>query len=259
MTLRSTLKKHTPWPLHYIYRKIYYLPKDLPAALGFLVHATKSPTTFSSRFALICKFYAISYYVDCPHTEHELLTIARRILNLGAHIPGVIVEAGAYHGGSTAKLSLVSRLCNRQLAVFDSFEGMPENNEAHGKSIFGREHHFPKGSHTVAIDEVKSNVARYGDISRCRFYKGWFSDTMPKFKERVAVACINADLVQSTKDCLINLYPLMEKGGIIFSQDGHFPWIIELLNDDAFWQNEVGTAKPKMQGLGTSKLVSIPI
>jgi O-methyltransferase len=259
MSLRSTVKKHLPWPLHYIYRKIYYLPKDLPAAVGFLVHPTKSPTTLVARLKLVYEFYAISYYVDCPHTEHELLAITKRILNLGSHIPGVIVEAGAYHGGSTAKLSLVARLCNRQLAVFDSFEGMPENSEVHGKSIFGREHHFPKGSHTVAIDEVKKNIARFGDIERCRFYKGWFGDTMPKFKEKVAVACINADLVQSTKDCLANLYPLMQKGGIIFSQDGHFPWIIELLEDDNFWQSEIGVEKPLMEGLGSSKLVAISV
>jgi O-methyltransferase len=259
MSLRSTIKRHLPWPLHYIYRKIYYSPKDIPAVFGFLLRTTKYPATFRERLQVIRSFYVISYYIDCPHTEHELLAIAKRILNLSPEVSGVIVEAGAYHGGSTAKLSLVARLCNRQLAVFDSFEGMPENAEAHGKSIFGREHHFPKGSHAVSQEEVEYNVSRYGDISRCTFYKGWFSDTMPKFKERVAVACINADLAQSTKDCLINLYPLMQKGGVIFSQDGHFPWIIELLNDNVFWEHQLGIKKPRMEGLGSSKLVAISV
>jgi len=65
---------------------------------------------------------------------------------------GAIVEAGSFHGGSTAKLSLVAKWCDRQLHVFDSFAGMPANNEAHGKSIYGREHHFPKGSHAVPFE-----------------------------------------------------------------------------------------------------------
>src|SRR5258708_17166590 len=75
-------------------------------------------------------------------------------------------------------------------------------------------------------------------------FRSWFSETMPHFKEKVALACINADLVQSTKDCLRYLYPLMQKGGVIISQDGHFPWIIDLLSDDAFgrmnsaWQSQ---------------------
>ena len=257
MTIRGRFKRITPWPLHYLYRKIYYLPQDFPAAMGLLLHKTKSPTTFGQRFRLVKKFYAISYHVDCPHTENELITIARKILNLGPHIPGAIVEAGAFHGGSTTKLSLVARLANRKFYVFDSFEGMPDNTEIHGKSIYGREHHFPKGSHAVELDEVRSNVKKFGDITRAEFHKGFFGDTMPHFHEPVAVACINVDLVKSTVDCLRYLYPLTSPGGIIFSQDAHFPWIIKLLDDDEFWRREIGIKKPPMEGLGISKFVAI--
>jgi O-methyltransferase len=264
MSLRHTIKTHTPWPLHYIYRKIYYAPQDVPAAFGFLFHGTKSPTTFGERLRLVAAFYKISYYVDCPHTEHELIVISRAILNLGpaSEVPGAIVEAGAFHGGSTAKLSLVARLAGRRFEVFDSFEGMPENAESHGKSIYGREHHFPKGSHAVGLDEVRGNVERYGDANRTQFHKGYFSDTMPGWaakagKNSVAAACINVDLVQSTKDCLHYLYPIVSPGGVIYSQDAHFPWIIELLRDDVFWKKEIGITRPEIDGLGRLKFVAI--
>lgn len=257
MNLRSRIKRYVPWPLHYLYRKVYYAPQDISAALGFVCHGTASPTTFRERLRLIGAFYSISYFVDCPHTEHELIAVARYILNLGG-VQGVIVEAGAFHGGSTAKLSLVAKLAGRELAVFDSFEGMPENTEAGGTSIFGREHHFPKGSHAVGVEVVRENVRKYGDLSRCRFYKGFFSDTLPNFKEPVAAACINVDLVQSTKDCLKYLYPLVQPGGVLFSQDAHFPWIIALLKDASFWEREIGIPKPELKNLGFSKLVAIP-
>jgi len=271
MSLRHTIKTHTPWPLHYIYRKLYYAPQDIPAALGFLFHGTKSPTTFGERLRLIGAFYKISYFVDCPHTEHELIVISRAILNLDpvtAHgtesVPGSIVEAGAFHGGSTAKLSLVARLARRNFEVFDSFAGMPENTEVHGKSIYGRAHQFPKGSHAVGLAEVRGNVERFGDIGRTNFHKGFFSDTMPGFasaaraaKTPIAAACVNVDLVQSTKDCFHYLYPLLSPGGVIFSQDAHFPWIIDLFESDAFWRNEVGIAKPEINGLGKLKFVGI--
>ena len=172
-------------------------------------------------------------------------------------MPGVIVEAGSFHGGSTAKFSLVARLCDRQFHVFDSFAGMPENAEEHGKSIYGREHHFPKGSHAVPFEEVKGNVARYGDASRVHYHKGFFSDTMPDFHEPVAAACVNVDLVQSTRDCYHNLYPLLSPGGIIISQDAHFPWIIDLFESDAFWEKELGIKKPAMPGLGVLKFVTV--
>ncbi|OYV28144.1 MAG: hypothetical protein B7W98_00150 [Parcubacteria group bacterium 20-58-5] len=258
MHLRSRIKRYVPWPLHYLYRKLYYAPQDLPAIAGFLFHTTASPTTFGERLRLVGAFYRISYRVDCPHTEHELITIARAILNLGTNVPGVIVEAGAYHGGSTTKLSLVAKLAKRKLAVFDSFEGMPENTEAGGASIYGREHHFPKGSHAVGLEEVRHNVATYGDSSRVSFHKGWLSDTLKDFTEPVAAACMNVDLAQSTKDCLKYLYPLTSAGGVIFSQDAHFPWIIELLGDAAFWEKELGVPKPVIRNLGSSKFVAIP-
>ncbi len=257
MTFRSWVKRRVPWWVHYSYRKFYYAPKDIFAAFKLIFHNTKSPTTVWERLWLVLKFYVISYYVDCPHTEHELINIARRILDLDSAISGVLVEAGAFHGGSTAKLSLVAKLCKRELDVFDSFEGMPENVEAHGKSIYGREHHFPKGSHAVGLEEVRNNVTQFGDISRVHFHKGFFDVTMPKFKNPVAAACMNVDLVQSTKDCLHFLYPLLVPGGVIFSQDGHFPWIIELLCDERFWADEMHVRKPVMHGLGTSKFVEI--
>lgn len=258
MNLRSRIKRYVPWPLHYLYRKVYYAPQDIPAAVGFVFHPTTSPTTLGERLRLVGKFYSISYYVDCPHTEHELITIARCILNLGDDVRGAIVEAGAFYGGSTAKLSLVAKLCHRELAVFDSFEGMPENNEAYGKSIYGRSHQFPKGSHAVGLEVVRGNVETYGDLRRCRFYKGWLRDTLPTFKEPVAAACMNVDLAQSTKDCLKYLYPLVEPGGVLVSQDAHFPWIIELLRDATFWEREIGVPKPEIKNLGFSKFVIIP-
>lgn len=243
--------------MHYLYRKVYYFPLDLKAVLKLLCHGTKTKTTLGQRWMLVRKFYLISYKVDCPHTENELLTIARDILNIAPDVPGALLEAGAYHGGSTAKLSLVAKLANRDFLVFDSFEGMPANAEAGGRSIFGREHHFPKGSHAVGLEEVRANVRQYGDISRVRFFKGFFQDTLPSLREPIAAACVNVDLKASTEDCIKYVFPLIPKGGLFFSQDGHFPWIIELLRDTGFWEGAMGVPKPKMDGLGTSKLVVI--
>ena len=116
MTLRSRIKRLTPWPLHYLYRKIYYFPQDFPAAMGFLFHATKSPTTFGERFRLVKKFYAISYYVDLTHTlKTELITIARKILDLGPHVPGAIARPA--HSMEAARQSS-AWLRNSQSGIF---------------------------------------------------------------------------------------------------------------------------------------------
>ena len=115
----------------------------------------------------------------------------------------------------------------------------------------------PKVAYCGALEEVKANVAKYGKIDRCRFIQGWFDDTMPHFHEPIATAYIDVDLVSSTKTCLKYLYPLLAPGGILYSQDGHLPLVIEVFDDDSFWENEVGCKKPRMLGLGTSKLITV--
>ena len=80
---------------------------------------------------------------------------------------------------------------------------------------------------------------------------------MPGFQKPVAVGYLDVDLASSTETCLKYLYPVLVKGGALLSQDGHLPWIIELLSDKNFWKKELGIEIPKMQGLGKEKLVII--
>ena len=70
-------------------------------------------------------------------------------------------------------------------------------------------------------------------------------------------AYIDVDLALSTKTCLKYLYPLLQPGGVIFTQDGHLPLVIKVLDNDDFWENEVGYKKPIIKGLYREKLVKI--
>jgi O-methyltransferase len=170
---------------------------------------------------------------------------------------GVIVEAGCYKGGSTAKLSLIAKLLNRELVAFDSFEGLPDNDERHGRSMDGMVADFYAGAYEGSLAEVRDTVRRYGSLPNTRFVKGWFSDTMVSFAEPVVGGFIDVDLVSSTRDCLKYLAPRLVPGAAIYSQDGHLPLVIEALASDEFWSREVGVPKPRMQGLGSRKLVRI--
>jgi hypothetical protein len=44
-------------------------------------------------------------------------------------------------------------------------------------------------------------------------------------------------------------------GGVLFSQDGHLPLVLEVFDDDDFWRRELKTWKPQIHGFGTSKLI----
>ena len=80
---------------------------------------------------------------------------------------------------------------------------------------------------------------------------------MSLFNKRIAAAYLDVDLASSTKTCLKYLYPILVPGGVIISQDGDFPLVIEVYNDDQFWEEEVGCKKPYIEGLGERKLIKI--
>ncbi|MEJ2672957.1 MAG: TylF/MycF/NovP-related O-methyltransferase, partial [Deltaproteobacteria bacterium] len=172
---------------------------------------------------------------------------------------GCIAEAGVFKGGSSAKFSLAAKYAKRELILFDSFQGLPENTELHEQSILGHSitGWFKGGAFCGGMEEVKHNIGKYGEITVCKFIKGWFDDTMPLFKEKIAAAYIDVDLASSTKTCLKYLYPLLIPGGVLYSQDGDFPLVIQVFDDDHFWENEVGCKKPCIEGLGTQKLIRI--
>jgi len=209
--------------------------------------------SFRQRLFIVKRFVRISYFVPCPHTSDEMLSIITSILTLTPDLEGDVVEAGSFKGGSTAKLSIASKMMNKQLVAFDSFEGIPENEELMPN---GKPYH-PAGIWCGTLDEVKRNIKQYGVLEACEFIKGWFDDTMPGFKRPIAVAYIDVDLASSTRTCLKHLFPLLVPGGVLFSQDGHLPLVVDVFDDDEFWLNEVGCPKPQIEGLGERKLIRI--
>lgn len=199
----------------------------------------------------------IDIHVECTHTNDEIIEIFLELIKKRG-LPGVVVECGCYKGGSAAKISLMTSLLNKELFLFDSFEGIPENQERHYSTIFNEEiSGFKRGDYCGRINEVKSNIAKYGcDKSVC-FVKGWFDDTLPGFNKTVLLAYLDVDLVSSTKTCLKYLYRKLVPEGVIYSQDAHLPLVCDLLGDNQFWEHEVGVNKPSINGLGQKKLVKI--
>ena len=212
---------------------------------------------FRRRLELARRMARAHENISCKHTHAEMIEIVRAILALPADLEGCLVEAGCYKGGSTAKLSIVAGIVGRRLVVFDSFEGIPRHDEEHGYSIRGERAVFREGAYRGELEEVEENVSRWGEIGSCEFVKGWFDDTMPGFDRDIAIAFLDVDLASSTRTCLRYLYPRLVPGGRIFSHDGHLPLCIEVFRDEALWREIRGSGRPRIEGLGTRKLVQV--
>ncbi|MBA4142248.1 MAG: methyltransferase [Nitrosospira sp.] len=253
--VRRLLKANLPKTVYEILR-VFYPVKNLLEVANFLIDKNLN-ISFSQKLQILRKSHLISTHVESPHSMQEMLTFISHILKIPKEKKGVIVEAGCYKGGSSAKFSMAASIVGRELVIFDSFMGIPQNSEPQQQTIFGFVTKFAEGSYCGSLEEVKSNIAKFGSISSCRFIEGFFEDTMPSFAEPVCAAYIDVDLVSSTRTCLKYLFPLLEKDCSIYSQDGHLPLVTDLLNDDCFWESEIGISKPRIIGLEKQKLVEI--
>jgi len=213
------------------------------------------PISRSQRRKIIQKIYSISWNIDCPHTQKEILEFINGIFEVADSTRGCLVEAGCYKGGSSSKFSLAANLIGRPLYIFDSFAGIPPHTEPHSFNIYNRPVSFSEGEYKGSFEEVSRNLKRFGHKDSCRLVPGWLKDTLPKFNKKISAIYLDVDLAQSTRTCLKYLYPLLEKGGLLFSQDGHLPLVIEVFQDSSFWENELGTSVPEIEGLGKRKLL----
>jgi O-methyltransferase len=210
--------------------------------------------TLGQKGKLIRQFFYITTQVNSPHRHVEILSFVRAMIE-SRDLDGVYVECGCFKGSSSAKFSLVAQLLGKKLIIFDSFEGIPDNDENHDFNIYGERSGFRKGDFKGALEEVQHNIATYGDIQSCEFVKGWFDHSMPGFQQPVSAAYIDVDLASSTKTCLQYLYPLVHKGGVMMSQDGHLPLVIDVFKDTNFWQQELQVQPPQVVGLGSNKII----
>lgn len=212
---------------------------------------------WAERTRILQAHYRASAHLPSPHTSDEILTFVREILTIPSDREGCVVEAGCFKGSSTAKFSIAASLTGRRLIVCDSFRGLPAFDEAHGMSIENRQIVFNEGDFAGALAEVRANIDRFGDLAPCSFVEGWFDDSLRSWNQPIAAIYLDVDLASSTRACLKYLYPWLVPGGVLYSQDGHIPLVLEVFEDDTFWRNDVGFARPSVEGIWQRKLIKL--
>ena len=153
-------------------------------------------------------------------------------LNEISGIKGCIVECGVGRGRSLLIIAALNKLLSkeeggaRNIFAYDSFEGFPEPTKedvSYRKPHKGEWSKSPSGKYTYTPEFIKL-VLTEADVlfEDCNFTikKGFFNDTLKTFPEEpIALLHIDADLYQSYKDVLLNLYNKVVVGGIVVFDD----------------------------------------
>ena len=174
------------------------------------------------------------------------LAMALKILETPPEVEGDIVECGTWKGGSAANLSLVCKLVERKLLVYDSFEGLPEgdpkDNEAKG---------YKKGDYCGTLEEVMSNLTKYGALECCEFKRGWFSETLPKIDRPILLAFLDVDLEASLETCVRHIWQHLVPNGYIFIDECVGLNYCALFFSETWWQKVFDQKPPGLIGAGT--------
>ena len=106
--------------------------------------------------------------------------------------------------------------------AFDSFEGFPD---LHDDDVYPQ---FEKGGRAFSLDQFNALIAqRQVPIDRITVTKGWFSETLRPgapsdsliADQSLAIAYVDCDLYESTRDVLPYLKRKMTQGGVIIFDD----------------------------------------
>lgn len=261
-----------------VYRRLtsirYLLTRDRAAVAAFLaggaLHAPASPdpgspgapsrpgspSSILERADLIRRFTRITNEVRGYHTLAEMLAISAEILRRRGRPGLTVLEAGCGKGASTAKLSLATRRAGGRLLVYDSFRGIPDNDERH-QHLDGRPVVFRAGAFRGTLASVQRTVARFGAPEVCHYEKGLFAHTLPGLRARLDVVVLDVDLESATRTCVVELFPRLAPDGVLLSLDGQLRATHALLGDPAFWRDQVGVPMPQIDGLWQDKLLVI--
>lgn len=161
-----------------------------------------------------------------------LVEATRYVVRLG--IPGDIVECGVWRGGSMQAIAhtLIGQGdTERELHLFDTFEGMPppteEDTRTTTSGVLAAEEMLEdakKDSNLWAIaglDNVRAGMREVPYPSeQVHFHPGMVEETTPgQAPERIALLRLDTDWYASTKHELEHLYERLSPGGILILDD----------------------------------------
>jgi O-methyltransferase len=209
----------------------------------------------ATRRDIVARFEHIDQSIPIASTPTDGLLLAEMLLNMGAE--GDMIECGCYAGGSSAKLSIIAGLLKRNLVVFDSFEGLPVAESNYLRDLHCRRgddwmSDWSAGRFAARLEQVSANIEQYGDLSACRFVRGWFSETLTdqNLPDRIAFVFADVDLATSARDCFVAIWPRLLEKGLYVTHDTAFIKVLQELYSPDLWRHTFRSIPPILFGAG---------
>ncbi|MBD0254155.1 MAG: class I SAM-dependent methyltransferase [Cytophagales bacterium] len=191
-----------------------------------------------------------AFTMTSPERLYAAYKAARYITD--NRVPGAVVECGVWRGGSTMMMAhalLAQGSRDRDLYLYDTFEGMPEPTAKDLTLDGSNAYQTWKENQTEQVntwcysplEEVQQNLTGTGYPSgKIHFVKGKVEDTIPaRLPGPIALLRLDTDWFESTYHELQHLYPLLSPKGVLIIDDyGHWQGAREAV-DQYFAEHKV--------------------
>jgi hypothetical protein len=146
--------------------------------------------------------------------EHMALT--HYLYCLKSHgIEGDVAEFGCFKGLSSSILSAACSYFGVRLHVHDSFGGLPASNSPY----------YAASEFRGSLDEVQSNITRFGDLGVCDFHPGFYSESMAvRPRTPLCMVWVDVDLESSARDMTTVFDDLSPRGGVVSNEAHDFDY-----------------------------------
>lgn len=170
------------------------------------------------------------------HTIRETYLVAKR----ATAVQGCFVECGVASGGGSAPMALALLELNdqRDLHLFDSFEGLPHCGPKDGGQMGHHATEYFMDPNLPLEARLKTTKLSVGSLAQVQenfrkwqvergntlYHKGWFQHTIPGLNlAPIAFLRLDGDLYESTMTCLDHLYDQVAPGGYVWLDEWGMP------------------------------------
>jgi len=181
-----------------------------------------------------------SFYLSCDITRISKVLAHYELFKLALEIPGAIVECGVFKGASLARFAafrdLFSSPLSKRIVAFDTFCEFPATEHEPDKAM--REQLVQAaGNQSISVDQMMDVLEHKGCSRFVELVAGDICETLPDYVHthpelKVSLLNLDTDIYEPAITVLENLYPRLERGGILILDDyGTFPGETKAVDD----------------------------
>lgn len=150
-------------------------------------------------------------------SKREIEVILRELTKtIDKNVVGDVVEFGCYEGTTSVHLAHFLRTVNKQLFLYDSFEGLPDKTPF-DESPAGMQ--FKTGELKAVKKQLIKNLKQM-NVPMPQIKKGWFSEVRSdEVPEVVSFAFLDGDYYESIMDPLRLIWTRLSPGAIVVVDD----------------------------------------